>query len=371
MNYPELVSIVLPVYNGEAYLEEAIRSIQKQTYSYFELIVVNDCSADRTESIVRKFMEEDNRITLITNRENQRLPKSLNIGFAASKGKYLTWTSDDNLYASEAIEKMVNYLDCHKEAGLVYADMNLIDEKGKIIGSRKSEEKDYYKYNCIGACFLYTRECKEKVGEYEPKRFLVEDYDYWLRIARYYQIGHIEEFLYEYRFHQNSLSLTRMREIGKRLADLKTEHLQTICDNIEDEEILPLLFELEVYSDDQENPLIRKYQSEIGQEIAWVRNRKKSVEGRVWLFGAGAIGINALHKLGSNKVLGFIDNNPSKAGENADGKTIYSLEYYLENGAGSTIVISTDVRNAYYISKQLREKNINNFVLFYDLMKEI
>ena len=148
MNNPELISIVLPVYNGEAYLEESIKSILRQTYSCFELIIVNDCSTDMTETIIRRYMEEDDRIILISNCENQRLPKSLNIGFAVSKGQYLTWTSDDNLYYPEALEKMVNYLKGHKEDGLVYADMNLIDETGRIIGCRKSREGDYYKYNC-------------------------------------------------------------------------------------------------------------------------------------------------------------------------------------------------------------------------------
>lgn len=370
MNNPELISIVLPVYNGEAYLEESIKSILRQTYSCFELIIVNDCSTDMTETIIRRYMEEDDRIILISNCENQRLPKSLNIGFAVSKGQYLTWTSDDNLYYPEALEKMVNYLKCHKEDGLVYADMNLIDETGRIIGCRKSREGDYYKYNCIGACFLYTKECRTKIGEYNLERILVEDYDYWLRIAQYYGVGHIEEFLYEYRIHPNSLSSTKMYEVGKRLADLKIEHFSSICKNIDEEEILPLLFEIEVYSEGYYNTLIQEWWTRVGKEIDWVKTRKKSIEDRVWLFGAGAIGIDAIHKLGSDKVLGFIDNNISKIGFSIENKMINSLDYYLENGGNKTIIISTDVRSAYYICKQLRENKIYNFVLFYDLLKE-
>ena len=372
MNNPELISIVLPVYNGEAYLEESIKSILRQTYSCFELIIVNDCSTDMTETIIRRYMEEDDRIILISNCENQRLPKSLNIGFAVSKGQYLTWTSDDNLYYPEALEKMVNYLKCHKEDGLVYADMNLIDETGRIIGCRKSREGDYYKYNCIGACFLYKKECKDVVGEYNSERFLVEDYDYWLRIAKSFKIGHLPEFLYKYRFHNNSLTFSRMKQIGERLLELKIDYIDDIINHSSQEELRALLFELTTYGLGMNHVAYDKLLSFIDnlESVKWILRRKKEKNSsKVWLFGAGAFGSAALQYIGEENVLGFIDNNESKIGTAFCNKSIISLLNYINNDKHEMIVISTDVRNAYYISEQLELNKIDNYLVLYDIIK--
>ena len=101
--YPEnktspKISVVLPVYNGERYLRESLDSILAQTMGDFELIVVDDCSTDATSVILAEYAVRDSRIRIIRNAENQKLPRSLNIGFAEARGEYLTWTSDDNVY---------------------------------------------------------------------------------------------------------------------------------------------------------------------------------------------------------------------------------------------------------------------------------
>ncbi len=371
MNCKDLISIVLPVYNGEAYLSESIQSILNQTYANFELIIVNDCSSDNTEQIVKDFISKDGRITLINNKENQRLPRTLNIGFNIAKGRYLTWTSDDNIYHPTALEKMLTYLKCHLNTGMVYTDMCLIDKDGKVIGKRTSKDNDYFKYNCIGACFLYKRECKEAVGEYNPERFLVEDYDYWLRISQKFKIGHIQEFLYDYRFHEKSLSFSKMYQVGKRLSELKCEYLEDIVKHLEQQEVAALLFEIAVYSDNVNSSEIQELRQYVVENIDWIFNRKKNIEdNKVWLFGAGAIGLDALNFIGKDKVIGYLDNNEEKAGTYVGDKIIYELSYYVEAKREEPIVISTDVRNAYYIAQQLNRMKIYNYVVFYDLLTE-
>ena len=81
-----LISIVLPVYNGEKYLRESIDSILAQTMRDWELIVVDDCSKDATPAILAEYAARDRRIRVLRNEENQRLPRSLNIGFAETRG---------------------------------------------------------------------------------------------------------------------------------------------------------------------------------------------------------------------------------------------------------------------------------------------
>ena len=129
--------------------------------------------------------------------------------------------SDDNKYKKDALEKMRGKIEKHPEYGLIYADMEYMNELGETIGRLCSDAPDLYKYNCVGACFLYRAECKDKLGGYDENRFLVEDYEYWLRISQYYQVGHMDDALYQYRYHKKSLTVRRTREIGEQLLKLK------------------------------------------------------------------------------------------------------------------------------------------------------
>lgn len=213
------VSIVLPTYNGENFLRKSIESCLSQTYKNIELIVINDCSTDRTEEIILSF--NDSRIIYHKNEFNQKLPRSLNIGFDLAKGDYLTWTSDDNYYQEDAIEKLVNELE-EFQVDLAYASYWTIDEENKITGERiVGEEKDILLDNVVKACFLYKREVLEKIGGYNPDLFLVEDYDYWIRIVlNRFKIRKINEKLYYYRFHEGSLTETRRKQISEALYQL-------------------------------------------------------------------------------------------------------------------------------------------------------
>lgn len=211
----KLVSIVLPVYNGAANLKESIESVLRQTYTNFELIVVNDCSTDNTETVVKEYQEKDSRVKLFNNETNLKLPRSLNRGFEAAEGEYWTWTSDDNIFLSNAIERMVQTLEANPDVGMVYSDYQKIDAEGNIIEENCAEELDWISCtNPIGACFLYTREIALKVGKYNPDMFLAEDYDYWIRILRAGNILFLRENLYQYRVHDGSLSSTRKHAIG-------------------------------------------------------------------------------------------------------------------------------------------------------------
>ena len=101
------VSIILPTYNGQAYIEEAIISILNQTFRDFELIVVDDCSTDHTPKVLDFFKLQDSRIKIITNKKNLKLPASLNVGHRIAQGDYLTWTSDDNILHINFVERLV------------------------------------------------------------------------------------------------------------------------------------------------------------------------------------------------------------------------------------------------------------------------
>lgn len=211
------VSIILPVYNGEDYLEESLQSVIRQTFQDWELIIVDDGSTDTSADIAKRFEGEDKRIRYSKNTQNIKLPASLNKGFEQASGEYWTWTSCDNAYHPTALQRMVDELDNHPGTGLVYTSMNLIDEHGETIDHIKAgPSEDLILRNVVGACFMYRRTAAQRIGEYNPDCFLCEDYEYWLRIAQKHLISPIHEILYDYRQHSKSLSAARERDIIAR-----------------------------------------------------------------------------------------------------------------------------------------------------------
>lgn len=211
-----LVSIVLPTYKRAGVLPHAIRSVLGQTYPNWELIVVDDNSPDNTPEVVKSF--SDARIRYVRNEPNLKLPRALNKGFSLARGDYLTWTSDDNLFAGNAIEKMVKRLQ-DGNCDFVYADYYLFSKQGAggqpldIHHDRLPGSAQLEKGNHIGACFMYTRKVYEEIGDYDPELFLVEDYDYFIRIAQRFKLCHIPEPLYYFRRDDNTLYFSRFGEV--------------------------------------------------------------------------------------------------------------------------------------------------------------
>lgn len=212
----KLISIVLPVYNGAKFLTESIDSIIAQTYTNWELIIVDDCSTDETRDIALKYTTLDNRIKYYRNENNLKLPANLNKGFSFTKGDFLTWTSDDNRFLPHALETMLNSFVHNNEIDFVFASNYIIDTFGKRIESfvvPKTPCNIIVGSNCVGACFLYTRRVYTAIGEYDPDCILVEDFDYWQRIFASFRVHAIHEYLYEYRIHDSNLTSTMKKDI--------------------------------------------------------------------------------------------------------------------------------------------------------------
>lgn len=207
-----LVSIILPTYNGSRYLAEAIESCLNQTYPHWELIIVDDCSQDATPQIIAQYVARDRRIRSIRHQTNQKLPGALNTGHAAAKGDYLMWTSDDNRFLSTALEELTRFLQEHSQVGVVYADSILIDEQGRYLQDYPAQPASRLAYmNALGGCFLYRRTVYETLGGYDTELFLAEDYEFWLRAYRKFELAPFHKILYEYRWHDQSLTKAASR----------------------------------------------------------------------------------------------------------------------------------------------------------------
>jgi glycosyltransferase involved in cell wall biosynthesis len=217
MEHNDMISIVLPTHNGSAYIAQSIESCLNQSHGKLELIVVNDASKDDTKEIISSY--EDPRILYLENDRNMGLANSLNRGFSGSKGEYLTWTSDDNYYASNALAKMLSALKGSKDIDFVYANYSRIDGNGNLIDRIGVKESLHLlSRNCVGPCFLYTRHVYEKVGDYNPDFVLAEDYEYWMRVIKHFKMKSLENYLYYYRLHGDSLTFKHTSENAASVA---------------------------------------------------------------------------------------------------------------------------------------------------------
>lgn len=219
----DVVSVILPVYNGGSLLKESIESVLNQTYTNFELIIVNDGSTDSTAEVIDFYAAKDKRIKAI-HKKNEKLPKTLSRGFREATGEFFTWTSADNIMEPEFLELLVGEMKKYSDLGMVYANIKLIDEKGDTITSNQwyAEPKNpenvifprcilrlnTYADNYIGAAFMYRADVARIVGDYSACRYCIEDYDYWMRINDLFQLRHsdFEKSIYQYRFHSASLT---------------------------------------------------------------------------------------------------------------------------------------------------------------------
>lgn len=204
-----IVSIILPVYNGEKFLVQSIESCLAQTHENLELIIVNDASTDLSLKIANDYLKSDKRVRVISNPINLNLPASLNIGHEVARGAFLTWTSDDNYYSPNAIEIFLKEMK-EQQADIVFSNFSIINEKGEIKGNYMfKNENTILLENIVGASFLYRKEVFLKNNGYNESLFKIEDYDFWLNASKYALIRHIKQTLYYYRSHNSSLTHSR------------------------------------------------------------------------------------------------------------------------------------------------------------------
>ena len=259
---PGLVSVVLPAYNGADLIRESIDSVLAQSYRELELIVLaDDGSADGTGEVVDSYVGLDPRVKVV-HHEHMNLPSALSKGFALARGEFLTWTACDNRMRPDLVSKLVDCLRRHPDWDAVYANMDLIGEDGGFLrdspfwggdqdppGSEHvhlrwdTSELNVRPNNFVGLAFLYRDRVSWLIGGYSSIRFLVEDYDYWMRINELMTLRHADfrEPLYEVRFHEKSLT-SRQKEL--RIADCE-KRLMVFDDFRRDFALTPMVWLLD------------------------------------------------------------------------------------------------------------------------------
>ncbi len=355
------VSIILPTFNGSRYIKESLDSIRTQSMRDFECIIVDDASTDNTFDIVSEYIKMDYRFKLIRNEANKQLPESLNVGFRNANGKYLTWTSDDNIYLTDAIGEMCKYLEDNDKSMMVCASMLNIDEGGHFLyEGNKYDDKKMMIGNAVGACFMYRRKVIEEVGEYDDAWRLVEDYEYWIRIIKKYgSIGFLDKYLYLYRRHKDSLTETRKRDIKNKHCELILRELGWLLSRVRNDKVLITeLYEMLIMNgfliDSARNEFI-SLMPEL-QGICKISDEKPLI-----LYGAGKVCDKALSEISHDTIAYIVDRSPKKYNNRKNGIEIISLDSLVRKRGDYQVLITVGNRILPEVMRDLMNAGIKRY----------
>jgi glycosyltransferase involved in cell wall biosynthesis len=209
-----IVSVIIPTYNRAHLIVRAIRSVLNQTYQDFEIIVIDDGSTDNTEEIIRGF--KDKKVKYIKKyKENKGSSIARNIGIKVARGKYIAFLDSDDEWLPEKLDKQIKVLQSESpEVGVVYSNLCYMDENGKSMNKLRNPKKEGYIYedlfgkNYVGtdSTLLIRKECFHRVGLFDDLLNTQQDWDMWIRIAKYYRFALIKVPLVKYRLHSNQIS---------------------------------------------------------------------------------------------------------------------------------------------------------------------
>ncbi len=209
-----IVSVIIPVYNGERYLSETIDSVIAQTEVNWEIIAVNDGSTDRSLEILNEYVKKaPDRIRVIT-LVNGGVSKARNAAVAIALGTYIAFLDQDDLWAPNKLQRQIDMLSRNKNLGISFTNETLIDEKGLIIRENvlKFGKKQRGRvFECLLfenfipiSSVMFKKELFEKIGGFDPRFSLAEDYDFLLKVTQEVSVDYIDDPLLLYREHDES-----------------------------------------------------------------------------------------------------------------------------------------------------------------------
>lgn len=205
------VSVIMPAYNAEKYIAEAIDSILGQTFTDLEFIILNDCSADSTEKIILSYA--DDRIVYIKNEKNMGVAATLNRGIAIATGEYIARMDADDISLPERFEKQVAFLDSHPDVAVLGSAVDMFGAQNQVV--RYSESDGRLKVDLLfGSCFAHPSvmmrtEVIRSLGGYDRAYEGMEDYALWCRVAKNHQLATIQQVLLRYRIHPGQVTQKR------------------------------------------------------------------------------------------------------------------------------------------------------------------
>jgi len=214
------ISVVMPVYNGEKYLREAIDSILNQTYNDFEFIIINDGSTDKTDEIILSY--DDPRIVYIKNEENLQIVKTLNKGIDLAKGKYIARMDADDISLPKRFEKQMKFMEKNPEIGVCGTWI-------EVFGIRNERLKYPVEHEEIKATLLFNSALAHpsvmikrsilQINHYDVLYNKAEDYALWIELLETCKFCNIPEYLLKYRLHKKQTEKNIQFDITNKIRD--------------------------------------------------------------------------------------------------------------------------------------------------------
>lgn len=215
-----LISVIMPAYNAERFIEQAIRSVQRQTVCNWELIVVDDCSADKTAEQIRQLATEDMRIIPVYSEMNHGAAESRNIALRQCRGEFIALLDADDIWRPQKLEKQLEKAR-ETDADIIYTSYAMIDEQGKrcytdFIVEETTNLKAMLNCNTIG-CSTVMMKAKALSGQSFVSEFYHEDYVMWLSLlkAGCTAVG-VRDILVDYRVARGSRSFNKLKSARNR-----------------------------------------------------------------------------------------------------------------------------------------------------------
>jgi glycosyltransferase involved in cell wall biosynthesis len=219
------ISVVMPVYNAQHYVQEAIESILSQTYTNFELLILNDQSTDDSLDVLMRMAALDCRIILVNIEINSGPAVVRNQGVAMSKGSYIAFMDADDVSMSNRFEKQIKLLDSRPDIAVCGSWFTLFGENIEDQQIEHFENHDDLKVHFLNECYVGnpTVMCRKEVfesGQFNRTYFPMDDYELWSRLIAKHHFYNIQESLLRYRWHQNNISSTKkvnLKEIHNKI----------------------------------------------------------------------------------------------------------------------------------------------------------
>jgi hypothetical protein len=211
------ISVVMSVFNGQAFLADAVESILGQSFDDFEFVIIDDGSTDQTSEILRRYVAQDARIR-IHRHDNMGRTQSLNVGIRIASGKYIARMDADDISLPNRFQEQFSFMEGHPDVGLLGGAFQLISEDGSVLDAircptQDSEIRSAMRIEnpvCHPAAFL-RKDLVLAVGGYRKPFVESEDYDLWLRISERSQLANLETCVLQYRIHPGQVSIKSMR----------------------------------------------------------------------------------------------------------------------------------------------------------------
>lgn len=225
-----IISVLMPVYNGEKYLREAIDSILQQTFPDFELIICDDSSTDSSANIIHSY--RDSRIKIIYNETNLGIVKTRNRLFHEASGEYVSIMDCDDIACPQKLEKQLDFLKNHPDYGLCGTWSKKINEQHHTVGYIQMPEQDTdIRINLLfQSSFVQSSVMiKKTLGEhlyYRDEFPVAEDYDLWERLSHHTLMHNIPEFLLFYRWHEENISQNKANLLNEKRDQIISRQLK-------------------------------------------------------------------------------------------------------------------------------------------------